>query len=387
MVSLTEEIQSRILSDKIHMVDLHSQYLKIKNEIDQAIARTISSSRFIGGTSIDTFSTHLAQFLKTDHVVTCGNGTDALQIALMALDLKKGDEVIVPAFTYVASAEVIALLGLIPIMVDVELDTFNLKLAGVDKLISNKTKAIIPVHLYGQSSDMNAVMSFAKKHNLFVIEDNAQSIGASYNLSDNTYKTGTIGDIGTYSFFPSKNLGAYGDGGALSTNNKALANRIKMIASHGQSKKYHHEIVGVNSRLDSMQAAILDVKLKYLDNYIAQRKKVATYYDRELKQISEITIPTRAENCDHVFHQYTIQVSNGKRDALKQYLSEHGIPSMIYYPLPLYSQVAYQKYVASDFKLANSEQLCQSVLSLPMHTELNQDTLSYIIDKIKTFFS
>lgn len=386
MVSLATELESKILRDKIQMVDLKGQYLKIKDEIDQAITQTISSFKFISGPSVETFANNLAQYLQTDHVITCGNGTDALQIALMALDLKPGDEVIVPAFTYVATAEVIALLGLTPIMVDVDMDTCTIKLNEADKLITENTKAIIPVHLYGQSSDMNAVMSFAKKHKLFVIEDNAQAIGATYNIENSTHKTGTIGDIGTYSFYPSKNLGCYGDGGALSTSNPELAKKIKMIASHGQSKKYHHQVVGVNSRLDSLQAAILDVKLKHLYTFTKQRIKAAEFYDQHLEELSEIKIPFRDPKCNHIYHQYTLQVNNDKRDKLKQYLADHGIPTMIYYPLPLYQQAAYQKYVVSDFQLANTEKLCKSVLSLPMHTELSMQQLTFIVEKIKAFF-
>lgn len=368
------------------MVDLQGQYLKIKDEIDQAIAETISSFQFIGGPRVEAFAHNLAQYLNTAHVVTCGNGTDALQIALMALDLKPGDEVIVPAFTYVATAEVIALLGLTPVMVDVDLDTFNINLIDADKLITEKTKAIIPVHLYGQSSDMDVVMSFAKKHKLFVVEDNAQAIGASYNHRGKLHKTGTIGDIGTYSFYPSKNLGCYGDGGALSTNNPVLAKKIKMIASHGQSKKYHHQVVGINSRLDSLQAAILDVKLKHLNMFTENRTAAAKFYDQHLEELSEIKIPSRNPESNHIYHQYTLQVNSDKRDKLKQYLADHGIPTMIYYPLPLYRQAAYQKYVVSDFQLANTEKLCKSVLSLPMHTELSTQQLTSIVEKIKAFF-
>jgi len=386
LVPLTAIKESRILSDKIHMVDLHGQYLKIKEEIDEAIANTISSSRFIGGTAVESFSNNLAEFLGTESVITCGNGTDALQIALMALDLKSGDEVIVPAFTYAATAEVIALLGLTPLMVDVDLNTFNIDLDGADDIVTSRTRAIIPVHLFGLSSDMEAVMQFAKKYNLFVIEDNAQSIGANYSLDNKKYRTGTIGHIGTYSFFPSKNLGCYGDGGAISTNDEKLANKIRMIANHGQSNKYYHEIIGVNSRLDSMQAAILDVKLKYLDEFTNQRVISSTYYDKNLNQITGIKIPQQAKNRKHVYHQYTLQIKDGRRDQLKQYLADHNIPSMIYYPLPLYQQVAYQKFVEKGFSLKNSEQLCHSVLSLPMHTELTEETQLYIVDKIKAFF-
>lgn len=378
-------MQSSIYKSDIKMVDLYKQYLNIKNEIDTAVQETISSSRFIGGKAVKNFEFNLSQYLQTDHVISCGNGTDALQIALMALDLQKGDEVIVPAFTYVATAEVIALLGLIPVMIDVHKDSFNIKLEDADKLITKKTKAIIPVHLFGQSADMTAVINFAKRYNLFVIEDNAQAIGASFIHEGKNVRTGTLGHIGTYSFFPSKNLGCYGDGGALSTDDEVLANRIRMIASHGQSKKYYHEVVGVNSRLDSMQAAILDVKLRYLNGYIDKRKTVANFYDRSLADLEWITLPIRSENCIHVFHQYTIQVSSNKRDELKEFLSKNGIPSMVYYPLPLYKQVAYQNYVKSGFLLNNTEHLCKTVLSLPMHTELTQEDLNFIVDKIKSF--
>lgn len=371
---------------KIQMVDLHNQYLKIKDEIDDAIATTISTSRFIGGTTVDLFSNNLAEYLGINHVITCGNGTDALQIALMALQLEPGDEVIVPAFTYVATAEVIALLGLVPIIVDVHHDTFNINLGGADKFVTSKTKAIIPVHLFGQSSDMDAVMKFAKKHSLYVIEDNAQSVGATYDLNGENRSTGTIGDIGTYSFFPSKNLACYGDGGAISTNDPDLAKRIKMITSHGQSKKYYHDIIGVNSRLDNMQAGILDVKLKYLDDYINSRKQAANFYDEQLGNIEGLKIPHRDKKCTQVFHQYTLQVGDN-RDALKNHLADHDIPSMIYYPLPLYKQKAYQHFVSDGFLLKTTENLCKSVLSLPIHTELEVEQQNHIVDTIKKFYS
>lgn len=384
MVSLVKEYSKQNVSKKIQMVDLKGQYLKIKDEIDAAIAETLSTTRFIGGGFVKSFSQNLANFLATDHIVTCGNGTDALQIALMALELERGDEVLVPAFTYVATAEVIALLGLIPVMVDVDKDSFNIDLDNADQLVTSKTKAIIPVHLYGQSSDMDQVMTFAKKHKLYVIEDNAQSIGAKCQLNGVSKRTGTIGHIGTYSFFPSKNLGCYGDGGALSTNDESLAKRIKMIASHGQSKKYYHDIVGVNSRLDNMQAGILDVKLKYLDEYIAVRRNAAERYDDLLMNVNGISIPKRSGHCDHTFHQYTVQVAS-RRDELKEYLSQKGIPSMIYYPLPLYKQKAYEKYVGTNFELQTTEELCKTVLSLPMHTELTEEEQVHIVDSIKEF--
>lgn len=375
------------MKDDIQMVDLKNQYLNIKKEIDDAIQLTLNSSRFIGGEVVNNFAVNLRTYLDTNHVIPCANGTDALQIALMALDLNRGDEVIVPAFTYVATAEVIALLGLKPIMIDVNMDDFNIKLEGLDKVITPKTKVIIPVHLYGQSSDMTPLLEFATEHNLYVIEDNAQSIGANYKTRSGDKKTGTIGHIGTYSFFPSKNLGCYGDGGAISTNDEALAKKIKMIASHGQSKKYYHEVIGVNSRLDSIQAGVLDVKLQYLNQYISSRQKVAEYYDDTLDNLDEVIIPFRNNDRSHVFHQYTLKIQNRKRDELKEHLASKGIPSMIYYPLPLYHQVAFKSYVDDNFSLSNTEQLCAEVLSIPMHTEMDDESLDYITKQIKLFFS
>ena len=371
----------------IQMVDLKGQYNKIKIEIDEAIQSTIDATRFIGGAPVQQFSQNLADYLGTPHISPCANGTDALQLALMALGLERGDEILVPAFTYVATAEVIALLGLTPIMVDVELDTFNIKIEGLQNKITENTKAIVPVHLYGQAADMETLLQFAKENQLFVIEDNAQSIGGNYSHGLTNGKTGTLGDIGTFSFFPSKNLGCYGDGGAISTNNADLAAKLKMIASHGQAKKYYHEVVGVNSRLDSLQAAILDVKLKYLDQYISNRQEAATYYDTHLNDIDQLIIPGRIKSCNHVFHQYTLRILNGKRDELKQHLANQGIPTMIYYPLPLYKQKAYKNYVPNGFELPNTEQLCTEVLSIPMHTELDQVTQDYIINNIKSLFT
>ena len=375
------------MTGNIQMVDLKGQYNKIKTEIDDAIQTTINETRFIGGEPVLQFSQNLSKYLGTTHIIPCANGTDALQLALMALGLSQGDEVLVPAFTYVATAEVIALLGLKPIMVDVDLDTFNIKIEGLQSRVTENTKAIVPVHLYGQAANMEPLLRFSKENNLFVIEDNAQSIGGTYKQGSTSGKTGTLGDIGTYSFFPSKNLGCYGDGGAISTNNIDLAAKLKMIASHGQAKKYYHEVVGINSRLDSLQAAILNVKLKYLDDYITSRQKAATYYDAHLSSVDHIIIPVRNKACNHVFHQYTLRILNEKRDELKLYLSENGIPSMIYYPLPLYKQKAYQNYVSDDFELHNTEQLCKEVLSIPMHTELGHKSQDYIIQKIKSFFA
>lgn len=368
------------------MVDLKGQYAKIKNEIDSAIQDVINSARFIKGPSVQKFEDSLSQYLDGAHVVSCGNGTDALQIALMALELKPGDEVIVPAFTYVATAEVIALLGLVPKMVDVDPDTFNISLEGIKSTITSKTKAIVPVHLYGQSSDMEAIMEVANQHNVFVVEDNAQAIGGSYTFSNGkTRKTGTIGHIGCTSFFPSKNLGCYGDGGALYTHNKDLADRIRMIANHGQRIKYHHDSIGVNSRLDAIQAAVLSVKLKYMNNYVSSRNEVARSYDNALSQIDELSIPFRVSNSSHVFHQYTIKVQNGKRDQLKEYLAKREIPSMIYYPLALYKQKAYERY-GKGMHLKVTEDLCNQVLSLPIHTEMTSEMTKEICQHINHFF-
>jgi dTDP-4-amino-4,6-dideoxygalactose transaminase len=305
----------------------------------------------------------------------------------MALDLKRGDEVICPAFTYVATAEVIGLLGLTPVMVDVDPKTFNITAKDIENAITPKTKAIVPVHLYGQSCDMEPIMKLAGKHNLFVIEDNAQAIGADYTFSDGRIaKTGTIGHIGSTSFFPSKNLGCYGDGGALMTNDDNLAQKMRMIANHGQEKKYYHKVLGCNSRLDTIQASILNIKLNNLDQYSTARNKMASYYDEAFSDIEELETPSRQHNSTHVFHQYTMKVNNGKRNKLQQYLLELGIPSMIYYPLPLYKQEAFQQFVSNDFTLAITEQLCDEVLSLPIHTEMNLEEINYVCNNIQSFF-
>ena len=370
------------------MVDLKSQYKKIKGEIDYSIINTIESSQYIGGPQVETFKLSLENYLDVKHVIPCANGTDALQIALMALELKPGDEVIVPAFTYVATAEVIGLLGLKPIMVDVDLDSFNISLKNLQKVISSKTKAIVPVHLFGQSAPMEEIVHFATKNNLFIIEDNAQALGAEYTFKNGiTKKTGTIGDIGCTTFFPSKNLGCYGDGGALFTNNDKLAKKICMIANHGQSIKYHHKLIGCNSRLDAIQATILNIKLKYLETYNLNRSKAAQFYTIGLSEIKELETPKLKTFSSHVFHQYTLKVKNNKRDDLKEYLSKNKIPSMIYYPIPLYRQEAFSSYVNSGFNLVNTEILSNQVLSIPMHTELEESTQQYIIKKIKTFFN
>jgi len=370
------------------MVDLKNQYLKIKPEIDAAIQEVLESTAFINGPAVKRFQQNLEQYLQVKHVIPCANGTDALQIAMMALGLKPGDEVITADFTYVATAEVIGLLGLTPVLVDVNPSTFDINIEALERNITEKTKAIVPVHLFGQCANMDAIMEIAKKYDLYVIEDNAQAIGAEYTFQNGKRKkAGTIGHIGCTSFFPSKNLGCFGDGGAIMTNDDELAQRCRMIASHGQSKQYVHDVLGVNSRLDSIQAAILDVKLKYLDQYIQARQKAAEYYDRKFSNHPEIIIPARNPNSTHVFHQYTLQIKNGKRDALRAFLQEQGIPSMIYYPIPLHLQKAYQspRYKKGDFPV--TEMLCASVLSLPMHTELTEDTLEQITNAVLNFFN
>lgn len=369
------------------MVDLVSQYQSLKPEIDQAIQDICSTATFIKGPAVQNFERNLADYLNVKQVIGCANGTDALQIALMALDLKPGDEVIVPAFTYVATAEVIGLLNLTPVMVDVSSTTFNTTIDLLENALTSNTKAIVPVHLFGQSANMEAIMHFARAHNLFVVEDNAQAIGADYTFSDGRVaKTGTIGDIGTTSFFPSKNLGCYGDGGALFTNNEVLADRIRMIANHGQEKRYYHAVIGCNSRLDSIQAAVLDIKLKHLDAYCQARLQVANTYDQAFQDIEAIQTPIRAAHSSHVFHQYTLTIKNGKRDALAEHLKKHSIPFGIYYPVPLYQQKAFSKYVTGSFSLPNTEILCASVISLPIHTEMKPHIQDYIIQTVRSFF-
>ena len=373
---------------QIEMVDLKGQYNKIKTEIDQTVISCIASTSFINGPAVKEFQLNLEEYLSVKHVIPCANGTDSLQIAMMAIDLKPGDEVICPAFTYVATAEVIGLLGLVPVMVDVDPNTFNLNASDIEKAITSKTKAIVPVHLYGQSCDMEPIMILAQKYNLCVIEDNAQAIGADYTFSDGRVaKTGTIGHIGSTSFFPSKNLGCYGDGGALMTNDDELAIKMRMIANHGQEKKYHHKVLGCNSRLDTIQAAVLNIKLPYLDEYSTARNAMAKYYDEAFSSIYELEVPAREMKSSHVFHQYTLKVKNGKRNELQKYLAEKGIPSMIYYPLPLYKQEAFQQYVHSDFMLPTAEKLCDQVLSLPIHTEMNIEHINFICSTIKSFFN
>ena len=366
---------------KIQMVDLRGQYEKIKTEIDTAIQEVINSTAFINGPQVREFNNNLAAYLGVKHAISCANGTDALQIALMALGLKPGDEVISPDFTFIATVEVIALLGLKPVLVDVDPETFNIDPVKVRKAITPKTKAIVPVHLFGQCANMKELLLIAEEYKLFIIEDNAQAIGGTYCDGALTGKAGTIGHLGCTSFFPSKNLGCFGDGGALMTNDDALAEKIRFIANHGSKVKYYNDEVGVNSRLDTLQAAILNVKLKYLDQYIAARQKAALVYNQLLTDVNEVTTPVVSNYSDHVYHQYTIKVK-GDRNALQKYLQENNIPAMIYYPVPMHSQKAYKMegdYPVTDF-------LKDTVISLPMHTELTLDQQEYICSRIMNFF-
>lgn len=370
----------------IQMVDLKGQYHAIKSEIDAAINGVIESSAFINGPAVSQFAKELARYNEVAHVIPCANGTDALQLAMMALELVPGDEVIVPSFTYVATAEVIALLGLTPVFVDVNPTDFLVSPERIRESITPKTKAIVPVHLFGQCADMESIMAIAKEHGLYVIEDTAQAIGAAYTFKDGTTKkAGTIGDIGATSFFPSKNLGCYGDGGAMFTNNDILAAKLNMIANHGQRVKYYHDIIGVNSRLDTIQAAILRVKLPQLDQYSANRNRSAEFYDKTLSHYKSIVTPVRVEASTHVFHQYTLQCIGLDRDELKTFLQQKGIPSMVYYPVPLHLQKGYIQYGYTEGDFPFSEQLARQVLSLPIHTEQTEEELSYIVDNIKDF--
>lgn len=372
----------------IQMVDLIAQYQSIKEAVNASVLQTIESGAFINGPAVQNFKASLESYLDVKHVIPCANGTDALQIALMALGLQPGDEVIVPAFTYVATAEVIALLRLKPIMVDVDPNTFNITAAIVKVALSPKTKAVVPVHLFGQSVDMQPLIELSEKHGFYLVEDNAQAIGADY-IFDNgrRQKTGTLGHVGCTSFYPSKNLGAFGDGGALFTNDTDLAATLKKIASHGQSKRYYHDCIGVNSRLDSVQAAILDIKLKKLDHYAQARQSLANYYYQNLADITALTLPKVQPNSTHVYHQFTLKVSGGQRDALQQFLKEQGVPSMIYYPVPLQAQKAFLGLGNTlGLELPVTEQLCKEVLSLPMHTEMAADQSQYICDTIRAFF-
>lgn len=370
------------------MVDTASQYQRIKKEVDEAVIKVMESSQFIGGKAVNDFSKNLALYNGSKHAISCANGTDALQIAMMALGLRAGDEVITPSFTYIATVEVAALLGIKPIFVEVDKQTFCIDPAAIEKAITPKTKAIIPVHLYGQAADMESIMRIASKHGLFVIEDNAQAIGNDYRFSDGTVKkTGSIGHIGCTSFYPSKNLGAFGDGGAMFTDDDALAEQLRMIASHGQSRRYYHDVVGCNSRLDAIQAVILDIKLRHLDEYNAARRKAADFYDNAFKGHRDMVIPFRAENNNHVFHQYTVILNDKDRDALNAFLASHGIPSMIYYPVPAHRQKMFDAFGGSSFDLPITDWLTHRVISLPIHTELDQEQQQYICDKVLDFFN
>ena len=372
---------------KIQMVDLQSQYYKIKADVDNAVLNVLDSAAFINGPEVKSFQTELEQYLDVKHVIPCANGTDALQIALMALDLKEGDEVITADFTFAATVEVIHLLKLKSVLVDVDYDTFTMDTDKLKAAITPKTKAIIPVHLFGQCANMEEILKVAKDHNLHVIEDNAQAIGADFTFSDGSVKkSGTMGILGTTSFFPSKNLGCYGDGGAIFSNDDELAHKIRGIVNHGMYKRYYHDEVGVNSRLDSIQAAILRKKLPNLDAYGDARRKAADYYDEAFAENQNILTPTRAKNSTHVFHQYTLRILNGKRNELQQFLTEKEIPAMIYYPVALRKQKAYFQE-SNDADFVNTDKLLDQVISLPMHTELDEEQLKYITDAVLEFLA
>ena len=367
----------------IQMVDLQRQYRKIKPEMDAAIQAVIDSAAFVKGAQVEHFARHLEAYTGARHVIPVANGTEALQIALMALGLKPGDEVITPTFTFIATAEVVALLGLTPVVVDVDWGTMNMSVEAVRKAITPKTKAIVPVHLFGQCADIEPLLDLAREHNLYVVEDAAQAIGARYTFSDGrTAQAGTMGNIGCTSFFPSKNLGCYGDGGALFTDDDELAQKIRIIANHGMTIRYHHDLIGVNSRLDTIQAAVLDTKLPHLDEYIAARQRAADYYDRAFAGCDKILVPERSQHSTHVFHQYTLRIVGADRDAVRESLTQAGVPAMIYYPIPLHLQKAYQdpRYKQGDFPVA--ERLAACVLSLPMHTELDDEQLAFITGQV-----
>lgn len=374
---------------KIQMVDLKSQYNKIKDTVNTSIQEVLDTNTYINGPQVHLFQKNLEEYLNVRHVIPCANGTDALQVAMMGLDLKPGDEVITADFTFAATVEVIALLQLTPVLVDVDLHNMNISIEGIKKAITPKTKAIVPVHLFGRAANMEAIMRLAKEHNLYVIEDNAQAIGANCKFSDGTKKkAGTIGHVGSTSFFPSKNLGCYGDGGAIFTNDDALAHKIRGIVNHGMYERYHHDVVGVNSRLDSIQAAVLNAKLPLLDEYNLLRQNAARKYTAAFEGHKNIIAPSICEICDcHVFHQYTMRIINADRDGLMQYLLNKGIPCAIYYPIPLHSQKAYldSRYKEEYFPVTN--QLVKEVISLPMHTELDEEQIQFISDSVLEFLS
>jgi UDP-2-acetamido-2-deoxy-ribo-hexuluronate aminotransferase len=367
----------------IQMVDLKQQYQNIKADIDAAISQVVESAAFINGPQVQSFTTALEKYNQVKHVIPCANGTDALQIALMALDLQPGDEVITPSFTFIATTEVVALLKLTPVFVDVDPKTFCIDAEAIEKAITPKTKAIIPVHLYGQAANMEQIMKIAEAHNLYVIEDNAQAIGGDYYFSEGSArKTGSIGTVNTTSFFPSKNLGGYGDGGAIMTNDDGLANKLRMIANHGQSKRYYHDMVGCNSRLDTIQAAVLEVKLKHLDSYINARRRLADSYDAAFKAHPKLITPYRAQWCKHVFHQYTLVLDGIDRNELHAYLADLKIPSMIYYPVPAHRQKMFAQFNSSSTDLPNTDWLTERVISLPMHTEMDEEQINFITSSV-----
>ena len=373
--------------NKVPMVDLIGQYKKIKDQIDQSIIKSLETGKFINGSIVKEFSNNLSKYLNVKHVIPCANGTDALQIAFMALGLKPGDEIICPSWTYISTAEAASLLGVKPVFCDVDLTTFNMTAKNIEQLINKKTKAIVPVHLYGQSCDMERIVELAKKHNLKIIEDNAQAIGCEYTFSNGDKMfTGTMGDIGTTSFYPTKNLGAYGDGGAIFTSNDKLAKRIKMIANHGQSKQYQHKTIGCNSRLDSIQAEVLNIKLKYLDNYNKARNQMAENYNKAFSAVEQLHTPALNKNSTHVYHQYTLRIHPLYRDPLIAYLNGKGIPNRIYYPIPLHKQKVFSKIVDSNYNLPNTNLLSATCLSLPIHTEIENSSQDFIIETVLDFF-
>jgi dTDP-4-amino-4,6-dideoxygalactose transaminase len=370
---------------KIQMVDLRSQYHRLKTELDYAVSEVLESSAFINGPQVTRFADQLSRFLGGSHVVTCGNGTDALQIAMMSLSFEPGDEVIIPAFTYVATAEVLGLLRLQPVLVDVDEATFNIDVSRIESLTSSRTRAIVPVHLFGQCANMQPLIELATRKNIHIIEDAAQSLGASYHFpSDENRYAGTMGTIGITSFFPTKTLGCFGDGGALFASDKHLATKLKMIANHGQRVKYEHELIGINSRLDSVQAAVLEVKLRHIHEFTTRRQQAASFYDNALRDVSGVEIPSRDPNSTHVFHQYTLKVED--RDGLRDYLAGKNIPSMIYYPLPLHLQKAYKDYGKGPGSFPVAEKLAKRVISLPIHTEITDDQLHMICSEIRKFY-
>jgi dTDP-4-amino-4,6-dideoxygalactose transaminase len=393
MTLLTTELKSSVKElpmRPIQMVDTKTQYQKIRQEIDKAVLDVMESSAFINGKPVHEFAANLSKYIGVKHTIPCANGTDALQIAMMALGLEPGDEVITPSFTYIATTEVIALLRLTPVFVDVDPKTFCMDPEKLEKAITERTKAIVPVHLYGQAAQMEKIMAIAKDRNIYVIEDNAQAIGCDLVFGDGSKKkTGSVGDIGITSFYPSKNLGGFGDGGAIFTNNDELAVKMRMITNHGQSRQYYHDVVGCNSRLDSIQAAILDIKLKHLDEYISARRKAADYYDMKFADHPKITIPFRASYCQHVFHQYTLilDADSAYRNGLKEYLAERKIPAMIYYPVPGHKQKMFEAFNTDNLDMKVTDWLTERVISLPMHTELDEEQLEFITSKILEYIN